>query len=138
MLKRAKKYPVHCSLMGGSLICTLLLLTLAAWEMKLCLIASNMDHEGHNFSMYHDNFTTDLLFSSGILFFVLFILLAVACLKNAFDAACLLLKKDSIVYQKFSCIALYRNTLEEAYINRIIRHGYILKKKEKGFNKQPK
>ena len=140
VLKRAKKYPVCCCLSLGSLMCTLLMLTLASWEMELCLKASNLDHEGHHLSKYHSDFTTDLLFSSGMLLFFLFILLATASLKNAFDMACLLMKKKetNIIYQKLPCAVTHRNALEEFYIKCIIRHGYVLKKKEEGLKKPTK
>ena len=140
VLKRAKKYPVCCCLLLGSLMGTLLLLTLASWEMELCLKAFNLDHNGHSLSMYHTNFTTDLLFSSGMLLFFLFILLATASLKNAFDMACLLMKKKetNIIYQKLPCAVTHRNDLEEFHIKSIIPHGYILKKKEKDLIKPTK
>jgi len=126
-----KRYPVFCCLVVASLIGFLLLLAIAAWELKIGLIAFNMGHVHDKANMYYRDGTQRFLTYSGITYFVILILLSFACLKNAFDFVCLMLdRKTSWIFAKMPSVGRYRDKLEKYYVIRIEGKGYVLIKKE--------
>ena len=125
----ATRYPIVCCLMVASLMGSLLTVDIAAWNFQVASMASSLEHDGE--SKYFDFKTSNLLIYSGWFFFSILTLLTVFGLKNAFDFACLMMdREDSLIFQKVSCLADYRDKLEVYYINLIVHRGFVLVKKE--------
>jgi len=126
-----KRYPVFCCLVVASLIGFLLSLAIAAWELKIGLIAYSMGHVHDKVNMYYTDGTQHFFLYSGITYFVILILLSFACLKNAFDFVCLMLdRKTSWIFAKMPSVGRCRDKLEKYYVSRIEGKGYVLIKKE--------
>ena len=126
-----KRYPVFCCLVVANLIGFVLTLAIAAWELKIGLIANRMGHVHDKVNMYYNDGTQRFLKHSGIAYFVILTLLSIACLKNVFDFVCLMLdRKTSWIFAKIPPVGRYRDKLEKFYVTRIEGKGYVLIKKE--------